>query len=128
MMLQRGDAVPHFEVRTLAGARCRYSTIWQRRNLLLVVMPAVASASRRDYAADVTGRCREFRDQDVACVITQDPIEGVSAPAIVIADRWGEVVFAAEAGDVAGLPSPDDLIEWVRYTLNKCPECEGETR
>ena len=32
---------------------------------------------------------------DTSCVITGDDIAGVRAPAIVIADRWGEVAFVA---------------------------------
>ena len=128
MTLRRGDAVPQFEVRTVAGAPVSYSTIWQHRNLLLVVVPPLDSESTRAYAADLTDRLREFGDQDVDTVITRDPVPGISAPAVVIADRWGEIVVATEASDVAGLPTPEDLIEWVRYTLSKCPECEGETK
>jgi peroxiredoxin len=128
MTLRRGDSVPDFEVRTPAGAPVSYSAIWQHRNLLLVVMPALDSESTRAYARDVTDRFREFRSQDVECVITADPVDGISSPAVVVADRWGEVVFAAEPTDVAGLPAPDDVIDWVRYTMSKCPECEGETK
>ena len=34
-MLQRGDLVPHFTVKTLHGDEFSYATIWQRRNLVL---------------------------------------------------------------------------------------------
>jgi hypothetical protein len=128
MMLRRGDSVPHFEVRSLTGARVNYSTIWQRRNLLLLVMAAIESEATRAYAADVTNRFQEFRDQDVECVVTRDAIDGVPSPGVLVADRWGEVAFAAAAKDVAGLPRPAELIEWLRYTLNRCPECEGEAQ
>jgi hypothetical protein len=127
-MLGRGDSLPHFEVRTVAGAPVVYSTIWQHRNLLLLVMPGLESESARAYTADARRRFEELADQDVACVITRDPIDGVPSPAAVVADRWGEVVFAAHANDIAGLPVPEQLLEWVRYTLSKCPECEGEAR
>jgi hypothetical protein len=64
----------------------------------------------------------------VECVITEGQVPGISAPAVVIADRWGEVVFAVEKADVADLPAPQELMEWVNYVLNQCPECEGEAR
>ena len=127
-MLQRGDSVPHFEVRRLEGEPFRYSTIWQRKNLLLVAIPTLDSESTNAYAADVTTRVREFGDQDLECVITQDRVPGVSAPAVVVADRWGEIVFAVEKSDVADLPAPVELIEWLDYVRNQCPECEGEAR
>ncbi len=127
-MLQRGDPVPHFEVTTIEGEPFRYSTIWQHKNLLLVTFPILDSASTNAYAAEVTARNQEFGDQDLECVITRDQVAGISAPAVVVADRWGEVVFAEEKSDVADLPAPRDLMEWVNYTMNRCPECEGEAR
>jgi hypothetical protein len=86
-MLQRGDSVPHFEVRRLEGERFRYSTIWQRKNLLLVTIPTLDSEAASAYAADVTARVREFGDQDLECVITKGQVPGISAPAVVVADR-----------------------------------------
>jgi hypothetical protein len=127
-MLQRGDSVPHFEVRRLEGEPFSYSTIWQHKNLLLVTIPTLDSESTDAYAADVTARVRGFGDQDLESVLTQDRVPGVSAPAVVVADRWGEIVFAVEKSDVADLPAPVELIEWLDYVRNQCPECEGEAR
>jgi hypothetical protein len=127
-MLKRGDSVPHFEVGTLEGEPFTYSTIWQHKNLLLVTIPPRDSESTSAYAADVTARFREFDDPDFACVITEDQVPGISAPAVVVADRWGEIVFAVEKSYVADLPAPQELIEWLNYVRNQCPECEGEAR
>ena len=127
-MLQRGDSVPHFEARTLEGVPFSYSTIWQHKNLLLVTIPAPVSASTSAYAAEVTARLRQFGDPDLECVITHDQVPGISTPAVVVADRWGEVVFAVETSDAADLPAPQELMEWVNYVMNQCPECEGEAR
>jgi hypothetical protein len=55
-----------------------------------------AEPRRSLYTVDVAARVRESADQAVECVITQGPVPGVSAPAVVVADRWGEIVFAAE--------------------------------
>ena len=38
-MLQAGDLVPHFTVKTLHGDEFSYLTIWQRRNLVLIALP-----------------------------------------------------------------------------------------
>ena len=127
-MLQRGDSVPHFEVRNLEGEPFRYSTIWQHKSLLLVTIPTADSDPARAYTLAVAGRVRESGDRDVECVITQDPVAGVSAPAIVVADRWGEIVFAAERSGVSDLPAPEELMEWLNYVRSQCPECEGEAR
>jgi peroxiredoxin len=127
-MVQRGDLLRHFEVRSLEGEPFRYSTIWQHKNLLLVAIPTIDSESTSAYAADVTARVREYADQDLECVITRDPIPGISAPAVVVADRWGEIVFAVAGSGIADLPAPQELIEWQDYLRNRCPECEGEAR
>jgi hypothetical protein len=127
-MRERGDSVPHFEVRTLAGEPFSYSMIWQQKHLLLVTIPTLDSESISAYVADVVARVREFGDHDVQCVITRDSVSGISAPAVVVADRWGEIVFALEASDVAGLPAPQELMEWLNYVRNRCPECEAEAR
>ena len=108
-MLQRGDSVPDFEVRTLEGEPFTYSTIWQRKNLLLVSLPTIDSEAASAYAADVTARVREFDDQDFECVVTLDQIPRIAPPAVVIADRWGEIVFAVEKSEVAHLPAPQEL-------------------
>lgn len=125
-MLQRGDAVPHAEVRTIEGALFRYATIWQRRNLLLVVLPA--SAAGDTYAAEVSSRGGEFRDLATECVITRDSVPGLAGPAVLVADRWGEIVHVAATARVAELPAPEALLEWLDYLERRCPECEGEAR
>ena len=127
-MLQRGDSVPHFEVTNLEGQPIRYSTIWQHKNLLLITVPTLDSESCSAYAADVTARVRELGDQDLECVITRDEVPGIAAPAVVVADRWGEVIFAVEKSVVADLPEPRELVDWRNYVRNRCPECEGEAR
>jgi hypothetical protein len=127
-MLQRGDSVPHFEVRSLEGEPFEYSTIWQRKNLVLVSLPTIDSEPASAYAADVIARVREFGDQDVACVATQDRVQGISPPAVIVADRWGEIVLAVENSEIADFPAPQELIEWLTYVSNQCPECEGEAR
>ena len=124
--VQRGDQVPHFDVRTLDGDRFRYATIWQRQNLVLITLP---KATPHDgYPCTLTARGAAFQEHDSVCVITCDPVAGVPTPGALVADRWGEIVYVAGAAEVAGLPAPSDLLDWLDYVERRCPECEGEAR
>jgi len=51
----------------------------------------------------------------------------VEVSALVVADWWGEV-HVATAIRTAGLPPPDELLEWLDYIETRCPECEAESR
>jgi hypothetical protein len=63
-MLERGDQVPHFAVTMLHGTRTDYSEIWQRRNLLLVCLPAEAPAEViRGYASHSLREYMRWRDR-----------------------------------------------------------------
>jgi hypothetical protein len=50
----------------------------------------------------------------------------MDAPAVIIADQWGEIYERIEAGDGHRFPEPDELVDWARVIATKCPECEGE--
>jgi hypothetical protein len=52
----------------------------------------------------------------------------IGRPGVLIADRWGEVVFSDEAPDVGALPTSQELLDWLTFVRNRCPECEGESR
>lgn len=125
--LKRGDLVPHFTVTDLYGRRVDYSSIWQRQNLVLVILPDATSSSR-SYAEQLMALARDSKKDDTAWLVTRDRIAGMPNPGAVVADRWGELVHITGAPDVAHLPEPDDLVEWVDYVQHRCPECEGEVR
>jgi hypothetical protein len=50
----------------------------------------------------------------------------VRAPAVVIADQWGEVYLRHEAGAEHAFPAVSELAEWLRFLAIQCPECQGE--
>ena len=127
-MLQRGDLVPHFEARTLGGETFSYATIWQRRNLVLVALPGEESNILRSYVSRLTARHAEFSAMNAECVLTRDRVSGVPSPGLIVADRWGEVVHVAFTPRVDGLPSPEELLDWLDYLDRRCPECEGEAK
>src|SRR3712207_4999959 len=114
-MLQRGDSIPHFEARTVRGELFSYSTIWQRRNVVLVTLPAEESEALRSYVSRVMARQPEFSAIDSECVVTRDRVSGVPSPGVVVADRWGEVVHLASASQVEELTSPEELLDWLDY-------------
>ncbi len=126
-MLQPGDLLPHFEVTDLYGSRVDYSSIWQRKNLVLVML-SDTDPSSRPYADQLMARSRDLKKNDTEWVVTCDRIAGMPNPGAVVADRWGELMHVAHAPDVAHLPVPDELVEWVEYVQHRCPECEGEAR
>ena len=125
-MLHRGDLLPHFEVTDLYGKRVDYSSIWQRKNLVLVMLSDTDPLSR-SYAEQLMARGRDS-ENGTEWVVTCDRIAGMPNPGAVIADRWGELMHVAHAPDVAHLPAPDELVEWADYVQHRCPECEGEAK
>ncbi|MNC86498.1 hypothetical protein D3C83_21660 [compost metagenome] len=125
-LLQPGDPVPHFVVSTIEGGTLRYADLWQRRNLVLVKLPA--GGPHGDYVSGLTAVAAEFRAHDTACVMTTDRIPGLPSAGVVVADRWGEIVHVATAPRAAGLPAARELLEWVEFLEHRCPECEGEAR
>ena len=127
-MVQRGDSVPHFEINTVGGELFSYSTIWQRRNLVLVALPAAESESPGSYISLLLARQPEFSAKDAECVMTRDRVPGIPSPAVVVADRWGEIVHVATTLHVDNLTSPEELLDWLDYLDNRCPECEGEAK
>jgi hypothetical protein len=124
-MLHEGDRVPHFDVATIDGARVNYAAVWQQRNLVLVCLAQDERA--RQYAGKVTAALIDFAD-DVVVVATSDELPGLSAPSVLVADKWGEVYCVAAAADVDDLPAPAQIVDWVQFVRHECPECQGEAR
>jgi hypothetical protein len=127
-MIHEGELIPHINVTTFAGDRFAYSDIWQRKNVVVVSLPHQEGMANDKYLSQLTSCMSELTGDDAVCVITTDDIPDVPAPAVVIADRWGEVHYVTYANRVEELPGPQEIAEWLRYIRNKCPECEGEAR
>jgi hypothetical protein len=115
-------------VRRTSGAPFAYPDIWQRRNLLLFAAPAAEDAASTTYAATLGSRCAELDALETTWVATSDPLPGLPPPAVLVADRWGEIQAVWTAESPAGLPDPQELLEWLAHIQHACPECEGETR
>ena len=127
-MLQRGELVPHFAVARLDGSLASYDDIWQRKNLLLVLLPGEESAGRAEYVSQIADKSREITAHETEYVITTDGVLDLPRPAVVIADRWGEIYFVGNGSRFTELPKIDEILEWLRFIEHECPECQGETR
>ena len=125
-LLRRGETVPHFTVQTVTGDMFHYSSIWQRKNLVLITVDRADAAHH--FVRSLRERDAEFDLLDSICVVTTDRVARLPAPAALVADRWGEIIHVAGAADADGLPAVQELLEWLAYTQSRCPECEGEAR
>ena len=122
------DLMPMFSVASRAGGtRIDYHDVWQKENLVLVTLPE-DDATAEAYAMSLVALEPEMASQDARVIVTATRIEGIPSPGVVVADRWGEVYYVQAANRAAELPGSDELMEWVRYVRNECPECQGETR
>jgi hypothetical protein len=117
--------VPHFDVMALDGRRVQYDDIWQRRNLaLLLVSPHERDGGAR-YASQLQARRDEFEREETTVVVTTDAVPKLLAPAALVADRWGEIVYleTASGGQTFRFPDVNELLSWVHFIEIQCPEC-----
>lgn len=90
----------------------------------VLVVFATADTGSAPEAGDATAQAWPFVvsvDEDgkarARCGIGEDHA------AVIIADRWGEVYFAAGEKSERALPDPPAIEEWLRYLATQCPEC-----
>lgn len=122
-MLAPNDRFPHVSLRRVDGTPFTYGDIWQRRHLLLVVLAddGVDRAAEEDrYLAELAAFDDELRRYETTVVVTREAVAGVKAPAVLIADRWGEVVTVTSGADMASLPGAEDVMDWFRMIARAC--------
>jgi hypothetical protein len=128
-MAMRSEArlgyVPHFDVMTLDGRHVRYDDIWQRRNLVLVLVSPQNRDDGARYASQLQAHRDEFEREETTVVVTTDPVPKLNAPAALVADRWGEILYleTAPGGQMSRFPDVDELLSWVHFAEIQCPEC-----
>jgi hypothetical protein len=125
-VLQGGDAVPHFAVRDQNDGVFDYSTIWQRRNLLLVLVGSTEEYEQ--YLSELVRHTAAFNEHESTLVITKDEIAGLPVPGLIVTDRWGEIVHLVRPKTINDLPAPMTLLQWLEAIEHRCPECEGEAK
>jgi hypothetical protein len=122
--LTRGSLLPHFQAATLEGGTLRYADLWQKSNLVLLVLPRGAAAEGLAYLSDLRERLAAAGAGDTAAAAVHGPVEGLPDPAVILSDRWGEVIDIQPIGDgAANWPAPGDVVDWVDFIRRRCPEC-----
>jgi len=48
---------------------------------------------------------------------------GIAVPAVVVADRYGEVFNVWRTAEGGTLPTVDEILDWLRFINLDCPEC-----
>ncbi len=96
--------------------------IGERDGRVIVIVPAPPDQAVR-IADDATKSFTVLADPDRALAARL----GISAPALAIADPYGEIHHAAPAGDAHDFPEPRDVVAWLRYLAIQCPECQGRS-
>jgi hypothetical protein len=115
--------MPHFNVTNVNGETVDYATdVWQRKNVVLMAVPAGTDGQ------ELSKRYAPLGSEDTRLVITSEPVAGITPPAVVVADQWGEIAHSAAVPAVADLPAPGELLSWLEHVRQRCPECEGEAR
>jgi hypothetical protein len=116
--------VPHFDVSTIDGPRVQYGDIWQRRNLVLVILRADEPETAAQYASQLNARAEEFARAETTVVATVDVVPTLPAPTALVADRWGEILFHdSPAEQTWRVPDVEELLSWVHFAQIQCPEC-----
>ena len=95
---------------------------------MLVGLTEPQSARSRTYVSQLEAEWSALQSHETECVITRDIVAGAASPALLIADRWGEIVYVANGSSGAELPRLPEILAWVAYLQTRCPECEGETK
>lgn len=127
--LAPGTRVPHVRLLRIDATPFDYDDIWQRRNLLLIALGAGRnSAADAAWLAALDAARPACEAHEAVVVVTRDMVPGLGAPGVVVADRWGEVIFVERAPTLSALPTAATLVEWLRFVDLACPECEGEAR
>jgi hypothetical protein len=121
------SSVPQFTIHDVDAREIRYREIWQHDHLVLVLLDTDAPRATID---DWLARRQAFADLGARLIISRDAIPGVAPPALIVADRWGEIVYrwTGPMPQAQGMPGPDEALEWIDWVARRCPECEGEAR
>jgi hypothetical protein len=139
--------LPDVEFVTIQGVQRRLSDFRGRKNLVLILaggdgdrLPAAMAAAYPDVKrhdghviAVLTGSSPEAVRWPFDVVVdpggafhrkfASDDGRGEPGLAVYITDRWGEVVFVCRTMRGDPVPSATDLLDWLRFVDQQCPEC-----
>jgi hypothetical protein len=117
-VFERRARVPHFVVRSVDGATVDYRSIWQREQLLLICLDESATSDPLiRLAQDLATRGTDLSVVETSLVVTRESIAGLPCPALILADRYGEIFWTREPG---GVTDADDVIDSLRVIQSRC--------
>src|SRR5690606_41996563 len=124
----KGTAPPAFYPLSLHDALPIFRKAGRLATVLVTVHPDCAECSAYlESLRDVQGRVEEWDGRVIAARATEElAAAGVPAPAVLIADQWGELFVVEPAGADHAFIEPDEVVAWLRYLAIQCPECQGE--
>jgi len=126
--LRAHDLLPMFTVTdAISGRTFEYREAWQRKPIVLV-LTSPDDPTAQAYVESLSTRTAAIAGHEAILVVTADPVPGLAAPAVLVADRWGEVYHVAAAARAADLSPAGEILDWLQYIRKECPECWGETR
>lgn len=146
-----GRFLQSFALPARDGREVRPRDFRQRTNLVLYFFHGAGCLACRDLLADLGAHAAELRASSAKVlaisaareeaapsstaefgpdiVVLDDPghaaaaAQDVEPPAVVVADRFGEIWAAWEGDGQHRLPNAQDIIEWLEFIEIQCPEC-----
>jgi hypothetical protein len=126
------------------GETLRISDYRQKQNLIILLTGETSFGLLSRLVNDLSERYAEFQAEETEILVIVGgfghapeklgaglpfpvatyPDRGLDGktPAINVLDRYGEVYAAYQPDDLAGVPTADDLLEWLRFIELQCPE------
>lgn len=127
--LETGKRLPLIQVQPLDGdALVPLRRTGRLATVLVTVHPGCETcAAYLDGLARVQTEMEEWDGRLIATHVSDElAAAGIPAPAVLIADQWGELFVVEPAGDDHAFIEPDEVVSWLRYLAIQCPECQGE--
>ncbi len=129
IQLEKGQRLPMISVATVDGdATVPLRRAGRRATVLVTVHPECDAC--RAYLDALAREQAEIEEWDGRLVTTYADAEladaGIPAPAVLIADQWGELFVVEPAGESHAFIEPAEVVSWLRYLAVQCPECQGE--
>lgn len=130
-VLERGMLLRDVPAQTFDGHSVSVSDFRGRRNLVLI-LPGM-QGEEASLLSELRQSAAELQEEE-AVVLIADPSDdahrhyGAASPegsriaAVYIADRYGEIYFAAHSGPGDSLPAAAEMLEWLRFINAQCPE------
>ena len=155
MSLTTGQQLPDFTLTRADGQGSIQVRPPGRKGIILVLLHGPACDVCRDYVQSLGHLAAEIEEWDGRIVLVSGAADdsdssalfeapsafhqarddarrvvdrtGVTPPAVLVADQWGELFAVEGAGeDHTFLIQPEEVVEWLRFLATSCPECEGE--